>query len=1107
MIGTKLAGRYEISGELGRGGMGVVYRARDPLLNREVAVKLVAPALLSSDSEERFQREAQLVAQMDHPAIVPIYDIGRHEGSLYFLMPVVRGLNLRAFLREKTRTIGELIDVAIQVAEGLEYSHARGVIHRDIKPENIMVAEEEGGIRVRVMDFGLAKASSENRLTKTGTLVGTIAYFSSEQVIAREIDSRSDIYSLGVVMYECLSGEPPFTGETQSILYRIVHENARPLRSIGVPIGEELDAIVMRCLAKDPARRFQRAGELADALRHYQSRLHDSERGKSIVLSGMMTAQIQRVPMAQFVGREKEIAELQRRLNEAIDGESQFAVVAGEPGVGKTRLVEEIENLAKARNIRVLHGRFVEQDRAFSYQGFIEMIQEYFRARDANRGSGEHADFSDLASDLIAHFPLLSEISELRSASDPRIAANLETRKADDRTYIYELLARTLTRIGGGKPLVLIFENLHGAEASLDALGYVIRRLGPTPTLVLGTYRQTEIEKRHPLVKLLDGFSDDPRFASLYLGPFSRSEHRHFIELLVGSSVLQNGFAETLFDATEANPFFTKELVRSLVDSGGIARNDTGEWSLSGEMAISSDKLPATIQQTVEKRIERLPEEMREILSIASVIGKSFDFRDLEMLAEGKGDLEEIIEQLIADGIIEEERESRGDRLTFSSGIVRDVLYGALSRRKRKTLHRRYAEEVEKRYAGRLDRVYPQLLHHYSEGDVPEKSVQYGMKIAAKAIDAFSAEEAIRVLKIVIEYLEDEEWQGDPGASGEARLLSATANRMLGNIDVALREAENAAHIFEKTGQHAAAANALLLVSETAWQGRRVEETRRWVSQGLSVARGSGDAHVLSRLLSLAATVANLRGEYAKAKEHLDEVERLTARVEMREAAMPSGGKLVVALVNAVAATEPADVKIVEEGEVHALVFENLVTSDEQGHVIPHLCEKWDVLDDGRSLVFTLRPGVVFHDGAPFDAAALKASFERAIRIRARQLPGAFSVISGVEAFVDRSADGVSGLVVRSDLQLEVRINDPLPIYPSLLTDPVTAIARIPSEGAHAIGTGPYRIRAHDRDHVVVDRNPDWRGTGPPLDEIEFRRFASATAIAAGLRSGAIDVA
>jgi serine/threonine-protein kinase len=320
VIDTQLANRYEILGELGRGGMGAVYRARDPLLNREVAVKLISSTDLTVELEERFQREAQVVAQMDHPAIVPIYDLGRHEGTLFFVMPVVSGTTLLRLLRDQSLRLGEVVDIGIQVADALDYSHSRGVVHRDIKPANIMVTREESsGARVRVMDFGLAHATSESRLTKTGTLVGTVAYLSPEQVASRAFDGRSDIYSLGVVLYECLLGDPPFTGEVQSILYRIVHEIPQPPRALGAEIREELQDIILRCLEKDPAKRPQKAGQVAEALRRHKSSLATDEFRMSVVLSASRV--IQRPAVSAFIGREKEFAELQRRLNAAIAGE------------------------------------------------------------------------------------------------------------------------------------------------------------------------------------------------------------------------------------------------------------------------------------------------------------------------------------------------------------------------------------------------------------------------------------------------------------------------------------------------------------------------------------------------------------------------------------------------------------------------------------------------------------------------------------------------------------------------------------------------------------------------------------------------------------------
>src|SRR5262249_37468172 len=281
----------------------------------------------------------------------------------------------------------------------------------------------------------------------------------------------------------------------QSVLYRIAHDTPDSPRALGADVREELEAIIMHCIEKDPALRPQRAREVADELSRHRAKLHDSDRIHKLSAIQRPSTLVQRPAASPFIGREKEFAELSRRLSAAaLQGECQFAVISGEAGIGKTRILDELENLAKARKIRVLHSRFVEQDQAFPYQGFCEAIQEYFRLKMTRGSTSGPVDFSDLASDLISLFPVLAEMSEVTGGQ--KLSLSGESKKIQDRTYIFDLLARSFVRIGAGKPLLIFFEDLHNADVSLDALQYVVRRLGPTPTMIAGTYRTTEVDKR-----------------------------------------------------------------------------------------------------------------------------------------------------------------------------------------------------------------------------------------------------------------------------------------------------------------------------------------------------------------------------------------------------------------------------------------------------------------------------------------------------------------------------------------------------------------------------------------------------------------------------------
>jgi serine/threonine-protein kinase len=262
-------GRYEIIEQLGQGSMGTVYKARDPILGRDVAIKriLVQPGEHSEAVEfrERFFREARAAGKLSHPGIVTVFDVSEHEGTPFLVMEYVAGRTLLSILQNDERmSLDRACDVGVQLAEALDYAHRNGVIHRDIKPANILVTSDG---RIKIADFGVARLI-ESQLTARGQLLGTPAFMAPEQFIGMPVDARSDLFSAGVVIYCMMTGEKPFAGDTLvGVQYRVMHTEAVEPRKLNPGISPRLEALVLRTIDKDPSKRYASGAELARDLR------------------------------------------------------------------------------------------------------------------------------------------------------------------------------------------------------------------------------------------------------------------------------------------------------------------------------------------------------------------------------------------------------------------------------------------------------------------------------------------------------------------------------------------------------------------------------------------------------------------------------------------------------------------------------------------------------------------------------------------------------------------------------------------------------------------------------------------------------------------------
>ena len=264
--GNTVAGRYTIIEELGRGGMGVVYKAEDTKLKRTVALKFLPPELTHiPDVHERFMREAQAAAALDHPNICTVYEFDKDEDTKFISMAYIEGQSLRKKIESGPLELDEALNMASQVAEGLKEAHKKGIVHRDIKSANIMVTENK---QAKIMDFGLARMTETTLVTQEGMTMGTIAYMSPEQARGEKVDLRTDIWSWGVVLYEMLTGQLPFRGEhEQAIVYAILKEKPEPITSLKTDIPESIEQVVSKALEKDPDKRYQQVEELLEDLK------------------------------------------------------------------------------------------------------------------------------------------------------------------------------------------------------------------------------------------------------------------------------------------------------------------------------------------------------------------------------------------------------------------------------------------------------------------------------------------------------------------------------------------------------------------------------------------------------------------------------------------------------------------------------------------------------------------------------------------------------------------------------------------------------------------------------------------------------------------------
>ena len=724
-------GRYKVKKFLGEGGKKKVYLAHDTLLDREVAFALIKTEGLDEAGRSRIQREAQAMGRLgSHPHIVTVFDLGQDEDQPYMVTELMGGGDVEGLIEAASDhriPLEEAIDIAQQVCRALEFAHGRGIVHRDLKPGNVWLTEN--GI-AKIGDFGLAVALDRSRLTTEGMMIGTVAYMPPEQAMGGEVTPQSDLYSLGAMLYEMVTGRPPFLGD-DAVAIIGQHINTPPVAPTwhNGQCPRSLDALILRLLAKDPSERPESASDVLSALSAIDlSEGPPLERGDGGISD---LHALDSLAGGVFVGRQREMGELKACLEDALSGRGRLVTLVGEPGIGKTRTALELATYAGLRQAQVLWGRCYEGEGAPPYWPWVQAIRSYVRDVEpeqlrSDMGAGA-ADIGQVVSDVRDRLPGLEAPPQL----EPEQA----------RFRLFDSITAFLKSAGRRQPLVLVLDDLHWADhPSLLLLEFVARELSNARLLIIGTYRDMELTRQHPLSRSLGELTRERLFQRVLLRGLDREDVGRFIELASGITP-PTGMVEAVHRQTEGNPLFVTEVVRLLVQEGELTQERAGQRDSWGV------RIPEGVREVIGRRLDRLSERCNETLTFASVVGREFTLDQLSPLIEdiSADRLLEVLDEALSARVIEELPKTVG-RYQFTHALIQETLAAELSTTRKVRLHARIAEALEVLYGADAEAHAAELASHFAEAQTllgTEKLVRYSLLAGERALGISAHEDAL----------------------------------------------------------------------------------------------------------------------------------------------------------------------------------------------------------------------------------------------------------------------------------------------------------------------------------------------------------------------------
>ena len=858
MTGKKIK-HYEIREAIGRGAMGEVYRAYDEALDREVAVKVLSPMAAPKESDvDRFYQEARAAANLSHPNVVVIHDVGEHDKVPYFVMELLAGQSLRdAIEKDGKMDWRKGLELVVQVCRALSVAHDRGILHRDIKPDNVWLHTDG---RVVVLDFGLAQFSAAQSLTHAGETMGTPEYMAPEQILGETLDGRADLYALGILAYELLTGKPPFTGPNPvTVIYKQMEEDPTPLGQLASDVPVTVENAVLKAMAKDPGLRFESIAQFQEAIEGILA--GREEPVETVIEEDDETTEGATKDIrfhSRLVGRDDELKQLQKAIGGLEKSNGQTILVGGEAGVGKTRLVSEALALAEKKGALILKGMCLASEGVDPYLPFVEALGQGLEAGDAEAKEKVLAFVQNETPELKAL--TLPSMQALRSGDEARADF------AASKERFFEAMTQVLLFLAEQKPVVLFLDDLHWADSgSLQLLHYLSRNGRNRRLLILGTYRTEDLlpdadGSAHLLIDTMQKMSREDLFEKILLGGLTVSDLSLMVRLIFKRTRFSDDFRTSLFNESGGNPFFAIEALKLLRDEGIIFER-RGVWRTSKE--ITRGDIPDRVYDVVVRRIDRLEEDQRELLQVASVAGEWFDSEALASVVEQKR--LKVLQTLNRLARVHQLIEPRDSGYAFTHAKIQEVLYNEITPELCQVYHLGYGTFLEEQSQGVDKKPIFDLARHFYRGKDFAQALPYLIDAGDRSENRFALREARDFYVFALDATQ--QIQAVEEERKVRHKLGVNFSR-LGDMNGAKEHLEEAGKLAEKNGDMLSLANSRRDVGRVYFRTGDYDQALKCYLQSIKLYRQLDNKEQLVFMLVQVANIPFEKGDWKEVQNY-----------------------------------------------------------------------------------------------------------------------------------------------------------------------------------------------------------------------------------------------